>query len=326
MSNSVLRWSANASARFIDSAGLLPSRSHGARLRVLMYHRILANGLPRVGSEAVDAKAFHSQIKYLKRNFRLLHSNEIETNWPPPSGDSRPAVLLTFDDGIGNNATVAAPILEELQVPAVFFVSLRHTQPGQLLWFMHASALFSLCASSTVQVFGRDWPLASPAQRRTALNEFVAQSYKHPVQQIYDDLARYPVQTFVSAEVIERELRGMTEREIAAVSASRHITIGAHTVNHPYLTSCSDAELQREIAGSKSELERICGRPVTAFAYPDGDYDARVAAAVERAGFRVAFSVNERPAGSLGRMSIMRAGVYRGGLGLLAMKARGWGD
>ena len=40
-------------------------------------------------------------------------------------------VVLTFDDGFANNATVARPVLEELQMSAVFFVSTRHLEPGR---------------------------------------------------------------------------------------------------------------------------------------------------------------------------------------------------
>ena len=38
-----------------------------------------------------------------------------------------------------------------------------------------------------------------------------------------------------------------------------------------------------------ARLERELGHPVTALAYPFGSYDARVAAAAQAAGYRVAF-------------------------------------
>jgi peptidoglycan/xylan/chitin deacetylase (PgdA/CDA1 family) len=324
MNRGAVRWSANVGALLVDSIGLLPMRPNVPRLRILMYHGILPTGPSRFSSEAMDSRAFRAHVEYLKRNFRVLHCNELEGQLEKPSSDARPAVLLTFDDGMGNNATVAAPILEDLQVPAIFFVSTRHTRPGKFLWFGHASAIFSLWPAKSIELLGRKWPLTSLAQRQLRFNEFVAQTYKHPVQQIYMDLAHYPAEKFLPEQVIEYELRGMSEREIAAVASGTCITIGAHTVDHPYLTHCNDEELHGEIEGSKLELERICGREVGIFAYPDGDYDARVAGAVEQAGFRLAFSVSERSAGRLGRMSIMRAGVYHPGLGLLAMKARGW--
>lgn len=64
--------------------------------------------------------------------------------------------------------------------------------------------------------------------------------------------------------------------------------VGAHSRTHPRLTGCSDEQLQRELAGSKAELEALISAPVTQFCYPYGDYDARVANAAKQAGYQAA--------------------------------------
>jgi peptidoglycan/xylan/chitin deacetylase (PgdA/CDA1 family) len=64
--------------------------------------------------------------------------------------------------------------------------------------------------------------------------------------------------------------------------------VGAHSRTHPRLTTCTDAELLSEIAGSKSDLEALIGAPVTQFCYPYGDLDVRVVAAVRQARFSAA--------------------------------------
>ena len=70
--------------------------------------------------------------------------------------------------------------------------------------------------------------------------------------------------------------------------------IGAHSVTHPYLTTVSDSQLQNEMVGSKAALEAIPGvGTVTDFAYPYGDYDARVIAAEQAAGYVSGRSVEE---------------------------------
>lgn len=57
--------------------------------------------------------------------------------------------------------------------------------------------------------------------------------------------------------------------------------VGGHTISHPYLTQLSDAELRSELEDSKTTLERVIGAPVTAFAAPYGDIDARVLDAID---------------------------------------------
>jgi len=64
--------------------------------------------------------------------------------------------------------------------------------------------------------------------------------------------------------------------------------VGAHSRTHPSLPTCTDAELQDEIAGSKADLEALTGKPVTQFCYPYGDLDERVVKAARQAGFDAA--------------------------------------
>jgi peptidoglycan/xylan/chitin deacetylase (PgdA/CDA1 family) len=66
------------------------------------------------------------------------------------------------------------------------------------------------------------------------------------------------------------------------------IEIGSHGATHRALTRLDDAELAREVAGSKETLERITGAPVTSFCYPYGDFDDRAVEAVRAAGYRAA--------------------------------------
>lgn len=71
------------------------------------------------------------------------------------------------------------------------------------------------------------------------------------------------------------------------------VTIGAHSRTHPDLRACSPNELEREVRGSKEDLEDLLAKPVTSFAYPTGLTNERVLAAVAAAGFTSA--VTTRP-------------------------------
>jgi peptidoglycan/xylan/chitin deacetylase (PgdA/CDA1 family) len=79
----------------------------------------------------------------------------------------------------------------------------------------------------------------------------------------------------------------LTADEIRALHAAG-IEIGSHGAEHRALPALSDAELAREVAGSKVVLERLVGAPVTSFCYPYGAFDDRVVAAVRAAGYRQA--------------------------------------
>lgn len=76
-----------------------------------------------------------------------------------------------------------------------------------------------------------------------------------------------------------------------AEMAAAGMEIGAHSRSHPRLTSLDDAGLAAEVGGSRSDLEALLARPVESFAYPYGNHDERVVAAVRAAGYRAACTV-----------------------------------
>jgi len=61
--------------------------------------------------------------------------------------------------------------------------------------------------------------------------------------------------------------------------------VDSHTFTHPDLRSVNAAQLDREVVQSRLWLQRVFHVPVPAFCYPAGRYDARVVAAVRRAGY-----------------------------------------
>ena len=96
--------------------------------------------------------------------------------------------------------------------------------------------------------------------------------------------------------------------------------IGSHTVSHPYLTQCSDAELARQLQESRERVEAALGRPCPSIAYPYGDFDERVGRATEAAGYQTAGLLPHRwPRAT--RLAYPRAGIYhRDGLTMFRAK------
>lgn len=69
--------------------------------------------------------------------------------------------------------------------------------------------------------------------------------------------------------------------------------IGSHSITHPNLAQLTEAEVRRELAGSKKTLEERLGKPVHWFAYPFGTKDnfkPEYLPLVHEAGYRACFS------------------------------------
>jgi peptidoglycan/xylan/chitin deacetylase (PgdA/CDA1 family) len=79
--------------------------------------------------------------------------------------------------------------------------------------------------------------------------------------------------------------------EIATLAREPGISIGSHTLTHPYLTRLDHRAAEREVAGSRDEIAEHIGKAVDFFCYPSGDVTARERALAAAAGYRAAVSV-----------------------------------
>jgi len=107
--------------------------------------------------------------------------------------------------------------------------------------------------------------------------------------------------------------------------AGRSIEVGSHSRTHANLRELSTGELWREVSASREEIESELGRRCRYFAYPYGQFDARVRDMVERAGYEAAFGlVGVGPLG--GRFGISRVEPSRrdGDLRILIKGSAAW--
>jgi peptidoglycan/xylan/chitin deacetylase (PgdA/CDA1 family) len=88
-----------------------------------------------------------------------------------------------------------------------------------------------------------------------------------------------------------KERLHLTWEEVRALSTESLITIGSHTITHPFLSRISDSNVQREIIGSKRIIEDKIGTEIQYFCYPSGDFTLREQKHVRQAGYKAAVSV-----------------------------------
>jgi peptidoglycan/xylan/chitin deacetylase (PgdA/CDA1 family) len=235
---------------------------------VLLYHRVttLANDPQML---AVTPENFRAQMRHLRDHFPLVR---FEQEW---RGSARPAVCVTFDDGFADNALEALPILEELGVPATFFVSTGNIGSSRQFWWDELEQILleseSLPGSFPLRSgsVSRSWPTDTASGRR-ALYDECARLMTAADTGSRDQLLA-GLRSWASAEPgAARVDRALSLDELRLLAASSLVTIGAHTVSHPQLSSLTSAAQRQEIVNSKRQLEEWLGREVSVFSYPYG--------------------------------------------------------
>lgn len=254
-------------------------------LIVLMYHRILpedqAASYP-LANLVVTVAALREQAAWLAGHCRVMPLAEaIATPRGAADSGGRPLVCLTFDDGYADNAIHAAPILAEYGCPATFFVTTGFVS-GEPLWFDVVGRAWQRCGSRPLA------KAAGQAHLPTALDGQLGWLKRQPTarrEQIVTAL-----RDSLGEDAQDPMDAAMTPQQLATLTEAGH-EIAAHTVTHPILTRCSDAQLARELAEPRETIQRWTGRAVVGMSYPNGDVDDRVATAAAAAGYTYACTI-----------------------------------
>ncbi len=279
------------------TAGSL-DRLAGARLSILIFHRVLAAPDP-IFPDEVDAARFDAMLALVRRSFEVLTLGRAlalrEQGALPPR-----ALAITFDDGYADNAETALPILQRHGLAATFFVATGFLDGGRMF---NDSVIECVRAARGDAVDLADFglgrrALATPAERRAVIHELLPKVK-------YLSLAER--ETFIerlAARCGNPALpQGLMMRSAQVQALHRAgMEIGGHTVRHPILRLLPDAEARGEIAQGRDRLESLIDAPVRVFAYPNGkpmqDYDARHVAMVRELGFAGAVSTAPGVAGT----------------------------
>jgi peptidoglycan/xylan/chitin deacetylase (PgdA/CDA1 family) len=252
---------------------------------VLVYHRVttLASDAEML---AVTPENFRSQMQYLKANFPVVR---FEEEWKGRG----PAIAVTFDDGYADNALEALPILEEVGVPATFFVSTGRIGTEQQFWWHELEEIFlgdrPLPAKFSPEDnrLGKSWPAASRQQRQESYHGLVRLSNDAAPDLRERCLTR--LRNWAgTAGAGNGASRSMNLEELRRLAQSPWVTIGAHTITHSRLSALSPDAQRQEIVTSKTDLEARLAREITVFSYPFGrkcDYTRETAALCREAGF-----------------------------------------
>jgi peptidoglycan/xylan/chitin deacetylase (PgdA/CDA1 family) len=207
---------------------------------------------------------------YRDHGYRFIAPDDL---WNDLRPDGKYA-LITFDDGYFNN-TLALPVLEKYQVPAVFFVSTDHVRQNKCFWW---------------DVLYRE-RLARGASPSRVYREGLALKSR-TTEQIEADLkARFGADSFRPRGDIDRPF---TPAELRDFARSPHVRLGNHTANHAILTNYPTEEVRAQIRRAQESLTAMTGVSPCAIAYPNGAWSRIVGLASIELGLRFGFTT--RPA------------------------------
>ncbi|WP_339134478.1 MAG: polysaccharide deacetylase family protein [Candidatus Electrothrix sp. GW3-4] len=272
------------------------------RVTVLAYHRVTDPHTPGFDSFKANVsatpEAFAEQMDYVRKRFSVISLENLLDSLRGRHKLPANPLLITFDDGYRDNLENAFPLLQQRHMPAVIFLTTDHIgQATPFYW-----DLIAYCFSHTLKkevelpLFGKkQW---DDEQSRIE----VMGSWLDILKTQANDKKKWAMQqlpSLLDVAVPENHFSGnhLNWDQVRTLVASG-IEMGAHTQSHPILSRIPQDQVQQEIFGSKERIEQETGRPVKAFAYPNGlpaDFNPTTQTILKNAGFEAAFTLLPGP-------------------------------
>jgi peptidoglycan/xylan/chitin deacetylase (PgdA/CDA1 family) len=260
-----------------------------AGARILLYHGIDQVNNTQLNARFLSQKKLYEQLKYCKEHFQILGLDDyFQGNFEP----GKMNISITFDDGYLNNLELALPVLEDLQIPATFFVTAINSTTYPMLWTDYLDLVNMLYRHPVVlqeEVFehnGREY--ANP-QKETlkAVCKRKDWSFKSSIYDTFPELLSDP-----ACEEYATYWKVMNESQIRQLAASPWANVGSHGHYHDDLGGLPTEEAVKLLRKSKNYLEEVLEQEITTLAYPNGSYTPALVDAAKRLGFDQQLIVN----------------------------------
>jgi len=241
-------------------------------------------------------------MEYLKDNYDCISIEDALGR------DKRPkqhqSAVITFDDGYANNLEIALPVLEDLGIPAIIYVTSRHVCERRLFWpdkiwlAAKRSAVSKIDLSGLAESIGvydlggsgeqwqenvlrilEDVKKTDPSRREEIADEIVTRFGNSHEAKPFD------------IKVEDNVFTPLTQEQVSKLAAHPLITIGAHSHCHNLLDQLPLPQAEESILESRGILEKLTGKKIEHFSYPNGNYTTDIIDIVQNAGFRSAVTV-----------------------------------
>ncbi len=319
-------------ARALDQLGLVNLLERVAAatvpmLVVLTYHRIAERDTDPFYDPVISAtpSSFRAQMEWLHKRMRTLTLLELETRIRTGGPWNEPAAFVTFDDGYRDNFDTAAPILNELNIPATFFIPTEFLQSPELPWWDHVAYVIKKTPTRRLLLNRGPGDLKSPlaidletTSRPLAIVTIIRAILDEKIADLPWFLEHLAVQAEVTVESdLGQSLFMSWEQMQQLTDTAGRLTIGSHTHSHLDLSKLDAQSLKRELVLSKQILQERLGQEVFALAYPfgwSGTFNQVTKKSAMEAGYRLAFAsrTGVSRSGMLDPFEIRRLGVGSG--------------
>jgi peptidoglycan/xylan/chitin deacetylase (PgdA/CDA1 family) len=249
--------------------------------------------------------AFENQLQLLRETGTFIHPEELIKKADAILDSKENFILVTFDDGLKEQFELAKPVLDKLEIPALFFVNSVNYIEKEVTLVHKIHLLRSQIAPSDLLCIFAESGEKSDFQLTTTQKEKAEQHYN------YDDSESAHLKYLLNFKLTASQLSilinklfdkyftesdavkalYMTEKQL--ITLAEKGMLGSHTHNHLALALQEPAVIKKELSQTKEFLEQLTQTKIQCVSYPYGNKESCAAPVPEiamKAGYVLGFS------------------------------------
>ena len=251
----------------------------------------------------VTPNGFQNQLNMISNLGDFISINDLQDNYQDIITSKNNYFLVTFDDGLKEQFQYALPILDALNIPAVFFANSINLLENKV---SNVHKIHMLRANFASEIL-----LNNLLENKLNIEESDITKAKSIYK--YDDEKSAVLKFFLNfkmeANLREEKIDSLfnlhfNEKEIneqlyfnreEICSLARLGYLGSHSHSHLALANLNDNELEFELLKTKQYFEEITKKEINSIAYPYGTKEAvddRVANMARKVGYKIGFTTS----------------------------------
>ena len=251
-----------------------------------MFHQV--NNNKTLYYPAMSTEAFRDLCKYIKQHYEVISISKIKEHF---SNSSKPAAIISFDDGHYDIMQNAYPILSELGLPFNINIDTEILETGKPQDYVR---VYDILNNSDIEIYQNpklfNKKIAinrqDPMQTENEFTELLSSLSIKQKRDLTDDLA-------LKAGVDETTYSKMLSIEDIKFLNEQGVEFGSHSHTHPILTEINQEEIYYELKHSKQILENILNKEIKTLAYPNGIYNEETERIATETGYSVLLQTND---------------------------------
>lgn len=263
--------------------------ANSGKVLILTYHRFSNEKNP----SKTSAEEFEAHLDYLSKNNHVLPLSKIidflkEGKTLPPN-----STAITIDDGYRDAFDIAFPLLKKFGLPATVYAITDFLDEKIWVWTDLMRYILLNTKNEQIAIEFDEKDKVETVLTDEARKVEMAMHINSRLKKLPNDQRDRKINDI--AKALNVEIPVVPSAEFAAMNWSEacemdaeEIKIESHTVTHPILPNVSAEQINIEMRNSKARLEKMLGRRVEHFCYPNGSLNEKVRCSAENAGYKSA--------------------------------------